>query len=122
MWKRFKKEYLCELREQQMYNCRSYSDAEKFVLNDIVLIKDDDITPWNTWKRCVIDELIKSSDGKVRGATLCVCTKADKVNLIKRDIKILILLELHLHEVGTRDRQNQMFFKSKSLFLVLAFK
>ena len=26
--KRFKREYLCELREQQMYNYRRYSDAE----------------------------------------------------------------------------------------------
>ena len=43
-WKRFKREYLCELREQQMYNYRRYSDARKLVLNDIALIKDDDIT------------------------------------------------------------------------------
>ena len=107
MWKRFKREYLCELREQQMYNFRKYSDAEKLVLNDMVLIKDDDITPRNKWKKGVIDELIKGSDGKVRGATLRVCTKDGKINLIKRDIKRLIPLELHLHEVGTRDRPNR---------------
>ena len=98
MWKRFKREYLCELREQQMYNFRKYSDAEKLVLNDMVLIKDDDITPRNKWKKGVIDELIKGSDGKV--------TKGGKINLIKRDIKKLIALELPLHEVGTRYRPN----------------
>ena len=43
LWKRFKKEYLCELQEQQMHNCRRYCDAEKLVLNDMELIKDDDI-------------------------------------------------------------------------------
>ena len=88
-----------------MYNYRRYSDVEKLVLNNIVLIKDDDITPRNKWKN-VIDELIKAIDGKVRGATLRVCTKDNKINLIKRDIKRLISLELHLHEVGTHDRSN----------------
>ena len=107
LWKRFKREYLCELREQQMYNFRKYSDAEKLVLNDMVLIKDDDITPRNKWKRGVIEELIKGSDGKIRGATWDVCTKDGKINLIKRDIKRLIPLELYLHEVGTRGRPNQ---------------
>ena len=107
LWKRFKREYLCELQEQQMYNFRKYSDVEKLLLNDMVLIKDDDITPRNKWKKGVIDELIKDSDGKVRGATLRVCTKDSKINLIKRDIKRLIPLELHLHEVGTRDRPNR---------------
>ena len=44
LWKRFKREYLSELREQQIYN---YSDAEKLLLNDMVLIKADEITPRN---------------------------------------------------------------------------
>ena len=60
----------------------------------MVLIKDDDITPPNKWKKGVIDELIKGSDD-------------GKMNLIKEDIKRLILLELHLHEVGISDRPNQ---------------
>ena len=80
---RFKREYFSELREQQMYNYRRYSDAEKLVLNDMLLIKDDDITPRNKWKKGLIDELFKASDGKVRGATLRVCTKDGKINLIK---------------------------------------
>ena len=83
LWKRFNKEYLCELRKQQMYNYRSYSDAEKLVVIDMVLIKDDDITPQNQWKKGEIDELIKVGDGKVKGATLHVCTKDSKINFIK---------------------------------------
>ena len=87
LWKRFNREYLCELREQQMYNYRRYSAAEKLVLNEMVLIKDDDITTRNKWKKGVIDELTKGNDRKVRAATLCVCTKGGKINLIKRDIR-----------------------------------
>ena len=73
----------------------------------MVLIRDDDITPRNKWKKGVIDELIKGCDEKVRGATLRVCIKNGKINLIKRYIKRLIPLELHLHELGTRDRPNR---------------
>ena len=42
--------------------------------------------------------------------TVClvrVCTKDGKKNLIKRNIKGLIPLELHLHEVGTRGKPNR---------------
>ena len=46
----------------------------------MVLIKDDDITPRIKWKKGVIDELIKGSDGKVRGDTLRVYTKDGKIN------------------------------------------
>ena len=53
----------------------------------MVLIKDDDITPRNKWKKGVIDELIKGSDGEVRGATLRVCTKDGKINLIKETLR-----------------------------------
>ena len=89
-----------------MYNYRRYCEAEKMVLNEMVLIKDDDITPRNKWRKVLIDELFKGSDVKVRGAKLRVCTTDGKMNLIKGDLKRLIPLELQLHEVGTRDRPN----------------
>ena len=59
----------------------------------MVLTKDADITPRNKWKKSVLDELIKGSDGRVRGFTLSVYTKDSKINLTKREIKRLILLE-----------------------------
>ena len=62
-----------------MYNYRRYSDAAKLVLSDMVLIEDDDIKPRNKCTKGVIDELIEGSDGKVRGATLRVCTKDGKI-------------------------------------------
>ena len=48
------REYLCELLQQQMCNYRWYSDVKKMVLNNMVLIKDDDITPQNKWKKGVL--------------------------------------------------------------------
>ena len=48
-----------------MFNYKRCSDAEKFILNGMVLIKDHDIPSRNKWKRGVIDDLIKGCDGKV---------------------------------------------------------
>ena len=59
----------------------------KLLLNDMILIKDDDITTRNKWKKSVIDQLIKGSEGEVRNATLRVCTKDGKMNLIKEILK-----------------------------------
>ena len=50
----------------------------------MMLILDDDITPRNKWKKSVIDELIKVSCGKVSGATLRICAKDCKANIIER--------------------------------------
>ena len=66
----------------------------------MVLIKDHYVTTQNNWNKGVIDKLIKYRDGKVRGVTWRVCTKDGKINLINRDIKRSVPLELHLHEVG----------------------
>ena len=38
-----------------MYNYKKYSDAEKLLLKDMVLSKDDDTTLRNKWKKGVID-------------------------------------------------------------------
>ena len=69
----------------------------------MMLILDDDITPRNKWKKSVIDELIKVSCGKVSGATLRICAKGCKANIIER----VKFVELNLYEMGTKDRLNQ---------------
>ena len=48
-----------------MYNYRRYSDAEKLVLNEMVHLKDDDITPRNKCNKGVIGESVKGSDEKL---------------------------------------------------------
>ena len=46
-WKRFKKDYLCELREHQLNNKGKYNTNQSLKLNDMVLIKDNELLPRN---------------------------------------------------------------------------
>ena len=77
-WKRFEKDYLCELREHQLNNKRKYNMNQALKLNDMVLI---------------VHELVVGSDNQVRGAVLRVMSNG-KSNYIKRDVKRLIPFEL----------------------------
>ena len=61
---------------------------------DMVIIKDDDNSPRNRWKKGVINELIVGKDSEVRGAIIRVCDKKNKVHTLKRPIQRLIPLEL----------------------------
>ena len=93
-------------KENIFVNCESNrcSVSENIeMLKKQYLRRDDDVTPRNKWKKGVIGELMNGSVGKVGGATLRVCTKDIKINLIKKDVNRLIPLELHLHEMGTCD-------------------
>ena len=62
-------------------------------LNDMVLIKDNELLPRNQWCKGVVHELVVGSDNHVRGAVLRVMS-AGKSNYIKRDVKRLIRFEL----------------------------
>ena len=92
-WKRFEKDYLCELREHQLNNKRKYNMNQALKLNDMVLIKDNELLPRNQWRKGVVHELVVGSDNQVRGAVLRVMSNG-KSNYIKRDVKRLIPFEL----------------------------
>jgi len=104
-WTRFKKEYLNELREHQIYDRRKYK-ANILQINDIVLIKDDDNLPRNRWKKGLITELVKGNDKHIRGAVIKLC-KNGKISYIKRDIKRLIPMELGNEVVVTETPRNK---------------
>ena len=62
-------------------------------LNNMVLIKDNELLPRNQWRKGVVHELVVGSDNQVRGAVLRVMSNG-KSNYIKRDVKRLIPFEL----------------------------
>ena len=86
-WKRFEKD-LCELRKHQLNNKRNYNLNQSLKLNDMVLIKDNELLPRNQWRKGVVHELVIGSDNQVRGAVLRVMSNG-RANYIKRDVKRL---------------------------------
>ena len=61
------KDSLCEMREHQLNNKRKYNMNQFLKLNDMVLIKDNELLPRNQWRKGVVHELVVGSDNQVRG-------------------------------------------------------
>ena len=93
-WKRFYSEYLNQLREKHCY-VKGKFDASKLVIGDFVLIKDEDNFKGNSWKQGIINELIVSKDGQIRGASLRTYVNG-KISMINR--QKLVPLEITTNE------------------------
>jgi hypothetical protein len=84
-WKRWKHEYLVQLREYHFPKTKKPHFAPS--VGEVVLIKDD--TPRYQWRLGAIEELIPSRDGYVRAAVV----RTSKTRL-QRPIQLLIPLEV----------------------------
>ena len=85
-WKRWRKEYLLELRSANMNI--STGASSNFKIGDIVLIHEDKV-PKHLWKCGRITELYYGRDSKVRS-----CALQTSSGLIKRPVQLLYKLEL----------------------------
>lgn len=92
-WKRWKREYLLELREDH----RSYKtpgvDTYPIRKGDMVTVYDES-HPRGLWRLGLVDDLTTSTDGEVRGACVRVISKTGRPHLMRRPIQHLYLLEV----------------------------
>ena len=105
-WKRWKTEYLLELRESHRYGKRVDSSGSNLSEDDVVLMHSDSKLR-GFWKLAKIYRLIKGHDGLVRGAIVRVPTKDGKTTLLRRPLKCLYPLECN-----TVDREERASGKS----------
>ena len=103
-WNRFKTIYLAQLREHHMYtNSRSRtSNASKLDIGDVVVVKEDKITPRSCWRSGRVESLIVGKDGKVRGAELVTNSKGGRLTKITRPLQKIIPLEV-VHDEPPHD-------------------
>ena len=91
-WKRFYHEYTVGLRERMTYDKTKQND-DKLVVGDVVIIRDDGVTPRSKWKHGRVEKLIKGRDQVARGAILSICTNGRRIQ-ISRPLQRLIPLEI----------------------------
>jgi hypothetical protein len=101
-WKRWYGEHLVELREHHRYGIMN-KQCPKFTLpaiGDVVLVYDQD-RPRHQWRMAIIEELIDSSDSRVRGATCIVRTvaKNGKISRLRRSV-------CHLYPLEVKETEN----------------
>ena len=100
-WKRWRKEYLLELRECHRYGKWTQSPRDPIVIGDIVLVYDQH-HPRTFWRLAKVEDLIMGSDGKIQGAIIRLGSKGGKSSILRRPIQHLYPLEVHyIDKTGT---------------------
>ena len=89
--RRWKHEYLTELREHQ--RCNNKLPVRQAKIGDIVLIEEE-LIPRCRWRMGKVEELIRSKDGYVRGCKLKVCTERGKITYLNRPVNKLCYFEV----------------------------
>ena len=92
-WKRWRTEYLTELRDshRKLYHGRAGSPS--IAIGDVVIVHDESL-PRGFWKLGVIEEVISGKDGQVRGATVRSHSSDKKLIRLNRPIQLLYPLEV----------------------------
>lgn len=101
-WRRWRGEYLLELRESHRYSS-SDTHATTICVGDIVLVHDD--APRALWKLAKVEEVVTGRDGHNRGAVIWVPGK-NHSKLLRRPIQRLYPLETNCH-MESEDNKSQ---------------
>ena len=92
-WKRWRSEYLSELRESHCYIAKKAARSSNVKEGDIVIVHDDSL-PRGLWKLGRIQEVFTGCDGLPRSALVRVATRDRQHTLLKRPIQLLYPLEI----------------------------
>ena len=95
-WRRWRNEYLLELRDAHRYYSPEGKGA-KVAIGDMVVVHSDS-KKRGFWNLGRIEELINGQDGFTRGAVVRVYTGQKKSKLLKRSVKHLYPLEVTIKE------------------------
>ena len=91
-WKRWRAEYLLELRNAHCRVKRAIGSSLVSV-GDLVLVHDEG-HPRSHWKLGKVERILKSKDGQNRGAEVRVKAKKSKRSLLRRPLQLLYPLEV----------------------------
>ena len=92
-WEQWKNEYITSLREQHSSNINNQKKSESNIsVGDICVLVDNN-TPRSKWKLVRVKELIKSKDGKIRGASIVTIVNEQRKKILKRPINKLVMIE-----------------------------
>ena len=94
-WRRWKTEYLMELREAHRFGPHGIK-GEYISVGDVVIIHNED-KKRGFWKLGRVEEVIKGQDNEIRGAITRVCTN-NKQKLLRRPVRRLYPLEIRESE------------------------
>ena len=100
-WKRWRSEYLAELRESHKHLLGKSRGHPQVSVGDMVIVHDDSL-PRSFWKLGRVCDLIVGRDGRTRGATVTVAGKDRRLTTLNRPLQLLYPLEIDQPPTSTR--------------------
>ena len=97
-WKRWRLEYLTELRENHRYSTKKTPCRLSVSKGDIVVVHDDTL-PRGFWKLGQIQEVLTGRDNQPRAALVRVAARDRQHALMRRPLRLLYPLEIHRAEL-----------------------
>ena len=91
-WKRWRQEYLLELRESHRYH-HGHANPSQVSVGDIVIVHSAD-QPRGFWRLGRVKEVLVGRDEKIRGVVLRVAGKRHQAKLLQRPLQLLYPLEI----------------------------
>ena len=104
-WRRWRSEYLNELRESHRYMAKKVSHPLHITKGDVVIVHDEAL-PRGLWKLGQIQEVFIGRDGLPRSALVRVATRDRQHTLLKRPLQLLYPLEIHEPEPPKAPSEN----------------
>ena len=94
-WRRWKKEYLLELREAHRHAKHPPKETTcgRIMVGDLVLVHEDS-RPRGFWKIAKVESLIRGTDGEVRGAVVKLHSSDNRSTVLRRPLQLLYPLEV----------------------------
>ena len=94
-WRRWKKEYLLELREAHRHAKHPPKETTcgRIMVGDLVLVHEDS-RPRGIWKIAKVESLIRGTDEEVRGAVVKLHSTDNRSTLLRRPLQLLYPLEV----------------------------
>ena len=91
-WKRWRQEYLLELRKSHRYH-RGNTIPSQVSVGDIVIVHLDN-QPRGFWRLGHVKEVLVGKDDKIRGAVIRVAGKGRQTKLLQRPLQLIYPLEV----------------------------
>ena len=94
-WKRWRTEYLSNLREVHAHVSRRSPGASnsQISIGEIVIVKNEHL-PRGLWKLGIVQQIMKGQDGLTRAAVVRVASRDQQQSILKRFVQLLYPLEI----------------------------
>ena len=106
LWKRWRQEYLLELRESHRYH-HGHSNPSQVAVGDVVIVHSAN-RPIAFWRLGCVQEVLVGRDEKRRGAVLKVAGPGRQAKLLHCPLQLLYPLEINSWSCALRSSELQV--------------